>query len=84
MAKLITEENLKSKHPESFKALKSHGYVLTDTAGYESYSLHRGHRVNIYDDGTWKYKHVDGIHNRASGKSHSDLKVHLNKAHKSL
>ena len=81
MAKLIVEENLKSKHSDSFKHLKSHGYKLIDKRDGEVYrNPNTGHKVVIANNGTWVLGHTDDrVHH--TGKSHSDLSVILKKVH---
>lgn len=87
MAKLVVEENLKSKHPDSFKALKSYGYKFIghgNEDGKEHQEVYRnrntGHVVAVKDSGTWSLGHSDHrvMH---VGKSHSDLSVILKKVH---
>lgn len=89
MAKLIVEENLKSKHPDSFKVLKSYGYRFlgyeegNDPSPVEVFSRGDSNNVHIDDSGRWLHYHdLHGEDTR--GKSHSDLKVHLNKVHRLL
>jgi len=85
MAKIIVEENLKSKHPDSFRILKKHGYELIDSEDRDDKAEVYNHaqtnrRVRIHPNGTWtsaNLKHPP----LNKGKSHSDLKIHLDNIH---
>ena len=88
MAKVIlNEENLKSKHPDSFRILKNHSYNLVRVDPEDKSEKYRrkgfSHEVNIYSDGTWFHSYAGGTyHSLGQGSSHKDLEVHLKKVHK--
>ena len=81
LAGKLNETNLKPKHEDSFRILKSYGYKFNGrTPNNKAEWYRRGnHEVHIKDDGTWNHNYYG---DDTFGTSHTDLESHLKKVHR--